>query len=59
MNYETLIKHYKTQVRAASELGVTQAAISLWKKNGIPELRSYQIEKKLNGTQRQSFNSPD
>lgn len=47
MNYETLIRHFGTQVNAAKALGISQAAISLWKKNGIPELRQYQLEKKI------------
>ena len=42
---DSIIKtHFGTTLAACSQLGVTKAAISQWRKNGIPELRRYHID---------------
>ncbi len=40
-----VLTHYKTQQLAASALGIAQASIAKWLKNGVvPELRQLQLE---------------
>ena len=44
MTAHQLIRHFKTGAEAARKLGMTRAAIALWKENGIPFSRQLQIE---------------
>jgi metal-dependent amidase/aminoacylase/carboxypeptidase family protein len=44
MNVQQLAEHFGTQVAAANALGVTDKAVSAWKKRGIPLVRQYQIQ---------------
>ena len=44
MEFDKVIKHFGTQVKAAAALGVNQSSIAAWKRNGIPVPRQYQIE---------------
>ena len=45
MTYEQLIKHFKTQQKAADALGIKQPSICAWGgEDGIPELRQFQIQ---------------
>lgn len=50
MKFEQLIKHYGTQVAAATAIGVTQPTLSNWKKRGsIPKLQQLRIEHLVKG----------
>lgn len=50
MTPKQLIRHYKTQTAAASELGLTQPAIANWLRRGaIPDVQQLRIENKTNG----------
>lgn len=49
MTYDDLIAHYKTQAKAALALSMSQAAVSDWKRNGIPFERQAQFEKITKG----------
>lgn len=45
MDIEKVIEFFgKTDLECAEKLGVSKGAISQWRKDGIPELRQYQIE---------------
>lgn len=45
MDYETLIAHFGSQVKAAHRLGVTQPTLSNWKARGrIPHLQQLRIQ---------------
>lgn len=45
MQFDKLIKHFGSQVAAATALGVTQPTLSNWKKRGsIPHLQQLRIE---------------
>ena len=44
MTYDDILRVYKTQQKAAEALGISQPTISGWKRNGIPELRQFQIQ---------------
>ena len=44
MTYDDILSVYKTQQRAAEALGISQPTISGWRKNGVPELRQFQIQ---------------
>jgi DNA-binding transcriptional regulator YdaS (Cro superfamily) len=46
---EKVINYFGTQKKLADILGVTQMAISQWKKRGIPIKRCVQIEQLSNG----------
>jgi len=44
MTHQDVIQHYGSAREAARQLGVTDGAISLWRKRGISRLRQQQIE---------------
>lgn len=45
MDYEDVIAHFGTQIKAASKLGVTQPTMSNWKTRGrIPALQQLRIQ---------------
>ena len=45
-----VLTHYKTQQLAASALGIAQASIAKWLKNGVvPDLRQLQLERLTGG----------
>ena len=44
MDYEKLIQKYGSAAKLARKLGISRAAVSQWKKKGIPELRVYQLK---------------
>lgn len=45
MNFNQLLNHFGTQVKAAEALGCTQPTLSNWKKRGrIPHLQQLRIE---------------
>jgi len=44
MTYDDILRVYKTQQKAAEALGISQPTISGWKRNGVPELRQFQIQ---------------
>lgn len=49
MNYDQLIEHFGTQTAAAAALGVNQASVSDWKRNGIPHIRQLHVEHVTDG----------
>ena len=55
MKFDQLIKHFGSQVAAASAIGVTQPTLSNWKKRGrIPHLQQLRIEHLTKGKLRAS-----
>jgi transcriptional repressor of cell division inhibition gene dicB len=44
MNIDKVLDHFGGTAEACQALGVTKGAISQWRKDGIPELRQFQIE---------------
>jgi len=46
---EKAIQHFGTQGELAKQIGISQVAVSKWKKNGIPPNRAIQIEQLTNG----------
>lgn len=44
MTYDDILRVYKTQQKAAQALGISQPTISGWRRNGVPELRQFQIQ---------------
>jgi hypothetical protein len=50
MTLDQLIAHYGTQAKAAKALGVTWAALHVWRRRGaIPYLRQLQIQEVTGG----------
>lgn len=49
MNHSQVCEHFGSASKAAEKLGVTRAAISLWKKHGIPHSRQLHIQEKTRG----------
>jgi predicted transcriptional regulator len=49
MNYDQLLKHFKTQVAAAKALKISQPAVSNWKVRGIPAMQQVKINKVTKG----------
>lgn len=49
MTHEEVCKHFGSAAEAARKLGINRAAISLWKKNGIPYSRQLHIQEKTRG----------
>lgn len=48
MKKAAAIDHFGSQVKLATAIGVSQAAISKWP-DDVPELRAYQIERLTDG----------
>ena len=45
MKFDQIVKHFGSQVAAASAIGCTQPTLSNWKKRGsIPQLQQLRIE---------------
>lgn len=49
MDIDKVIEHYGGTSETCDALGVTKGAISQWRKDGIPELRQFQIETLTDG----------
>jgi DNA-binding transcriptional regulator YdaS (Cro superfamily) len=49
MTHNDIIRHFGTQAAAARKLGVTRAAVSIWKKRGIPAGRQILIQYQTRG----------
>lgn len=48
-NVNKVIELFKNQSELAGKMGISKAAISNWKKRGIPLSRALEIEKLTNG----------
>jgi hypothetical protein len=44
MTYQELKEYYKTDEKAAAEIGVSHATVRKWKANGIPRLTQLAIQ---------------
>lgn len=49
MDYDDVIRHFKTPGEAADALGLTRAAISYWRTHGIPVGRQALIQLQTKG----------
>lgn len=47
--FERLIDHFGTQSALAKAIGVSEYAVTKWKRNQIPPLRVIEIERACNG----------
>jgi len=56
MTHADLCAYYGSAVRAAEKLGVTRAAVSLWKRYGIPPGRQAMIQIATHGKLRAGGN---
>lgn len=48
--FEKICGYFDGQRGLAKRLGVTEAAVSIWKRDGIPAGRAIEIERISNGT---------
>ena len=49
MTHSDLVRLYGSGSDAAAALGVTRAAVSVWKRRGIPIARQFEIQLKTGG----------
>lgn len=49
MDIEKVVTHFGGVADTCNALGVTPGAISQWRKDGIPDLRQFQIEAMTHG----------
>jgi hypothetical protein len=58
MNFQDLINHFGSQANAAKAVGTSPQVVSMWKRNGIPPGRQFELQILTGGVLRASVVQP-